>query len=86
MAEVVLDRGDEGRHVLEGAPANPDSGNLAEPAFHEVEPRAAGRNEMKMYATMPPQPPLNGWTFVRAQVVQDDVDRLVGGCSAIDPD
>jgi len=39
---------------------------------------------MKMDATMPPQPPLNGWTFVRAQVVQDDVDRLIDGCGAID--
>src|ERR1017187_611850 len=77
MSEVLLNRGDEGRHALEGAPANAVARDLAEPPFDEVEPRAAGRNEMKVDARMTTQPALDGRALVRAQVIQDHMNGVV---------
>src|ERR1700680_4481064 len=75
--QVVLDGRHQGRDVFEGPATDALARNLAEPAFHEVEPRTARRNEMHVDPGMPPQPALHRWTLVRAQVVRDHMDRLV---------
>ena len=40
---------------------------------------------MKVDARMTAEPALHGWTFVRAQIVEDDVNRVVGGRRRLDP-
>ena len=85
MPEVVPNRRDEGRDALERPPANAVPRDLAEPAFYEIQPGTAGGNEMKVHAGMPAQPSLDRWTFVRAQVVQDHVNRVVDWSDLIDP-
>src|ERR1700732_3862297 len=75
--QVVLDGRHQGRDVFEGPATDAVARDLAEPAFHEVEPRTARRNEMHLDPGMPPQPSANGWTFVRAQIVRDYMNRLV---------
>ena len=60
MCEVLLNRGDERRDAVEGAPTNAVARDLAKPPFDEIEPRTAGRDEMKLDAGMPAQPPEDG--------------------------
>src|SRR3989304_5469168 len=84
MSEVPFNRGDEGWHALEGAPTNAVARDLAEPPFDEVQPRTAGRNEMKVHPRMTTQPPVDGWALVRAQVVQDHMDGVVSRRGLLD--
>ena len=75
MLEVVLDRGDEGRDTHEGATTDAVAGDFAEPAFDQIEPGAAGGNEVKVHARMTAKPALNRRTFVRAHIVEHDMNR-----------
>ncbi len=45
----------------------------AEPAFHEIDPRAPGRREVDVEARMPGEPPMDQRRFVRAGVIDDQV-------------
>src|ERR1700732_5486032 len=75
--QVVLDGRHQGRDVFEGPATDALARKLAEPAFHEVEPRTARRNEMHVDPGMSPQPALHRWTLMRAQIVGDHMNRLV---------
>lgn len=59
MAEIVVNRYDERRDALEGPAPDPLTGDLAEPALHEVEPGTAGGNAVRVHAGMASQP---SWT------------------------
>jgi hypothetical protein len=48
------------------------------PAFHQVEPRGAGRREVQMETRMTQQPTLDGRGFVGGVVVDDQVEREAG--------
>src|SRR5579875_3757801 len=49
-----------------------------EPAFHQVEPRGAGRGEVQMETRMTQQPALDGRGFVGGVIVDDQVEREPG--------
>jgi hypothetical protein len=85
VGEIAVDRGDEAGDALEGAAANARAGDFSEPALDQVQPGATGGNEVKVHARMTAEPAVNGWTFVRAQIVEDDVNRAVGGRRRLDP-
>jgi hypothetical protein len=78
MLQVLVNRGDQGGDAVEGAASNPIAGNFPEPALDEVEPAAAGGNEMKVDARMATQPALHRRTRVGAQIVENHMDGLVG--------
>src|SRR5665213_158972 len=58
--------------------------DLAEPALDEVEPGTAGRNEVKRHARLRREPGVDRRTLVGTEVVEDHVNRLVGGRRPID--
>jgi hypothetical protein len=45
-----------------------------EPAFHEVDPRGAGRGEVQMEAWMAGEPAMDRRRLVRAGIIEDQVD------------
>ena len=49
-----------------------------------LSPGAAGRNEVKRHARMSREPGVDGRTLVGTEVVEDHVNRLVGGRDLID--
>src|SRR3989475_3678411 len=49
-------------------------GERREPAFHEVDPRGAGRGEVQMEARMAGQPAMDRRRLVRAGIVEDQMD------------
>src|SRR3990172_46532 len=72
--DEFLDGRDQLRNTREAAAANALVGQLAEPAFDQVEPRSRGRREVQLKASMLGQPALHLRMVVRAVVVQDQVD------------
>ena len=57
---------------------------LREPAFHQIQPGAAGRHEVKVHARVAGQPPPHVRTPVGTQVIQDQMQRLVGRRGALE--
>src|SRR5271157_800729 len=55
------------------APANPFFRQQGEPSLDQVQPRGAGRSEVRVEAGMAGQPTLNRWGLVRAVVVQNQM-------------
>src|SRR5207247_7678160 len=76
MRQVLADRALEGRHTRRRAAADAHARDVEKPPFDEIEPGAAGRHEMKVHARMTPEPSSDRWTFVRAEVVQDEMQVL----------
>ena len=76
MRQVLTDRALERRHAGKRAAADTDARDLEEPPFDEIQPRAARRDEVKVHAWMTLEPPPHRRAFVRAQIVQDEMQRL----------
>src|SRR5262249_60543365 len=58
--------------------------HLGEEVLHRIEPGRRGRGEVKSPARMACQPGQHFRMLVGGVVVEDDVDRLVGGNLALD--
>lgn len=72
---------DEFRGIVEDPSPNTLVGEIPEETLHDVEPRRAGRREMKMEMAEPLLPGLHLGVLVGRVVVEDDVDLLVfWGC------
>jgi len=72
---------DEFFHAAEASPSDLLAGNFGKPAFHLIEPGAAGGGEveMKPATLLGLQPALNRRVLMSALVVQDQVDFQIGG-------
>ena len=66
------------------ATAEPFLGELREPTFDEVEPRAVRRREVQREAQVTEQPAVELGGLVRRGVVNDDVHVELGGHAAVD--
>jgi hypothetical protein len=82
--EELVDRLDQLGDAVEDAAAERFVGELAEPAFDEVEPRARGRDEVEMEAGVFREPRLDVGVFVGAVVVDDQVEFAVTGKLAVE--
>src|SRR5262249_19079284 len=49
------------------------------PALHEIDPRGAGRGEVKMHARVPEQPAVDPRGLVRARIVENEMHVQAGG-------
>jgi hypothetical protein len=76
MPQVLTDRALERRDTGERATADSPTGHLQQPSFDEIEPRAARRDEVKVDARMTAEPTAHGRAFMRAQIVQDQMQLL----------
>ena len=73
MVNVVLDRLFQLLHAAEDSVANTVAGNVAEPTFDDVQPRAAGRGKVHVKPLVTLQPVLNFGVLVRGIVVDDQM-------------
>src|SRR4051812_15680648 len=85
MRQVLADRALKRRDAGKRAAADSHARNLEEPPLDEIQPRAAGRHEMKVHARMTAEPPSDGRAFVRAQIVQDEMEVLARRRRGVDP-
>jgi hypothetical protein len=69
----------EGADAAVGAALQFLGGQLAEPAFDQVEPGTAGRGEVQDEPGVPGEPPLDRRGLVDGRVVQHHVQVQVGG-------
>src|ERR1043166_9929065 len=88
---VIVVRGNEfvdgrtqSRNALEGATANALVGELAKPAFDEIQPRRGGWGEVQVKARMLGQPVLHLGMLVRPVVVQNHMDAQLSRDALID--
>ena len=76
MSQVLVDGSFERRHAGEGAAPEARSSDIRKPAFDEIQPGAAGRDEVKVYPRVAGQPSSHRRTLVCTQVVQNQMQRL----------
>src|SRR5439155_27348697 len=76
--QVLPNRGLEGAGAAMRTALDLLLGQRGEPAFHQVEPRRTGGREVHMKSGMPSEPPPNLRGFMRAVVVQNQMDVEVG--------
>ena len=73
MVNVVLDRLFQLLHAAEDSVANSIAGNVAEPAFDNVQPRTAGRGKVHVESLVALQPVLDFGMLVRGIVIDDQM-------------
>jgi hypothetical protein len=71
-------------HASEYATTNPLVGDFGEPALHQVDPGTVGGGEMDTKARSFGEPLPDARRFVRAVVVQDDMNIEIGGHVGLD--
>src|SRR5579864_1486322 len=59
--------------AAEDAATEPSLSQVAEPAFYQVQPRGRGGNEVKVEARMVSPPSFDPWMFMRAVIVEDEM-------------
>jgi hypothetical protein len=74
FADVFLDRVNEVAHGAKGSAAYTLARDLREPTLDLVQPRGAGRGKVNVIARVGAEPLLHFRMFVRAVVVQDEMD------------
>ena len=84
MVQVLGDRPLERWHASERPATDSHPCDLQKPALDEIQPGAACRNEMKVHPRMTSEPPSYRWAFVRAQIVQDQMQWLPLRCGAVE--
>ena len=84
MVDVLADGLDQFLDAAEDAAAESVLGQVAEEAFHHVQPRAAGGREVHVETRMASEPALHLRMFVRRVVVDDHVDLLASRDHIID--
>ncbi len=80
MVDVIHDRCDQLADALEDATTNSSIGDVAEPAFDNVQPRTARRSEVYMKAFVSLEPRLHFRMLVRCVVVHDQVQVEIARC------
>ena len=73
MVNIVPDRQFQLLHAAEDSVANSIAGNVAEPAFDNVQPRTAGRGKVHVESLVTLQPVLNFGVLVRGMVIDDQM-------------
>jgi len=73
-ADVVLDCLDEVAHGMKGSATDAFACDLGKPAFDLVQPRGAGRSEVKVITRVCTEPPLHLRMLVGAVVVQNQMN------------
>lgn len=82
--EVFANRGLQFFHAAEDSATNPLIGDFGKPALYQVDPRAVGRSVVEVKAwSFGELFPYDG-RFMRAVVVQDDINVEVGGRIRLD--
>src|SRR5437867_9067284 len=71
---VLADRRDQRGDAGEGSATNALASDLRKPAFHEIQPRSAGRCEMQVVPRMVIEPLLDLRVRMGAVVVEDQMD------------
>ena len=71
--QVCLDGSDQLRHISKAASAKTFVGQVAEPAFDQVQPGTRRRNEVQVEPWMPPEPELHARMLVRPVIVHDEM-------------
>ncbi len=84
IGEILLNGGDQVRHAAKDATANALVGDLAEPAFDQVQPRTRSRDEMQMKSWMASDPGFDARVLVGSVVIHDQVQVQPRGCFAVD--
>jgi len=77
MINVSADGGDELLNITKNAAAQAVLSQVAEKAFHHIQPGAAGGREVDLEAGMASKPALHFFVFVGGIVVDDQMDSLV---------
>jgi hypothetical protein len=77
--DVVVNHGDEFRHAGHGEPSQLPLRQFREEAFDQVEPGRRGRGEVEVDPRVPTEPALDGRVLVGGIVVENHVQREVGG-------
>ena len=76
--QILLNSGDQFRHISKDATPDALVGDLTEPPLHHVHPRTRRRNEVQMEAWMPPKPGFYTRMFVGRVVIRDEVQIEFG--------
>src|SRR5580658_4929680 len=74
VRDVFFDGANQVRQAAEGAPADPLSRDVREPALNEVEPRGAGRHKVTMVPRMRGKPLLNLGMRMGPVVVENEMN------------
>ena len=83
-SNVSFDCSDQFGNAAKHTPANPIVSDVAEEAFHHIQPGRTGWGVMHMEAFVLRQPPANVGMFSGAVVVGDDMELLVGRSLPVD--
>jgi len=84
LGEVSIDDGLQIGDRFEDATFEPSARQLCEEALDRIRPRTRGWGEMKGEARVAGEPVAHLGVLVRSLIIEDDVDRLVGGHGALD--
>ena len=84
FGQINIDRRLQANNRAEDAATDALSRHLGKKVLHRIEPGRRGWGEVKSPARMACQPGQHFRMFVGGVVVEDDVDRLVGGNLALD--
>src|SRR5262249_28654782 len=76
FTDVAANGGDQGRHAVEGPPAQALAGDLGEEALDEIQPGSASRGEVEMKARVRGEPCLHRRMLVGAVVIENEMDIL----------
>ena len=84
IVQIVLNGGDQCGHILEGPSPDPFLGEIAEPALHHVQPGTGRRNKVEVKPRMATEPGVHAGMFVRAIMVDDEMQIQLPRGGAID--
>ena len=84
VVDVVANGHDELFEILEDAAPQLVFGQVAEEAFHHIEPTGRGRGEVHMEALMAGEPADDFLVLVRGVVIADQIDMLLLGDGLVD--
>ncbi len=73
MLQEFLNGGNEIRNAFEHPPSKPTLSQFSKPPLDHIQPRGAGRCEMEVHARVALEPALHRGTFMRAVIVNDEM-------------
>jgi len=82
--QVVFDRSDQFRDVMETAAANPLVGNLSKPTLDQIQPRTRRRDEVDVESGMSTHPGFDPRVFVGCVIVHDKMQIEIGRRLGVD--
>ena len=82
--QIVFDRSNQFRDVLETAAANPLVGNLSKPTLDQIQPRTRRRDEVEVESGMSSHPGFDPRVFVGCVIVHDKMQIEMGRRLGVD--